>query len=149
MKPTIEQFMDVVRAWTELIPFFPKEILAQQIVCEELERFVSTKEQLDWLGSMVCRVFRAWSPEQGNLPNIRGLFCTRFKPADGLETLCTAPGFTPEAMEAAGRASEIAANDARFKQYQRQALEAPKGEIEESRKLLESVGQAVKVKKLA
>lgn len=55
-----------------------------------LKRLATTKEQLDWLAQTVQDRVPDWPGTAG----LRGLFCTRFKPADNVDVDCTVAGFT-------------------------------------------------------
>jgi hypothetical protein len=85
---------DVTRAiatMKAIIPFFPTSELGIQIVQRSLESFVSTREQLEWLAHTACDNMRHFS-----LPELRGIFCTRFPPKDGQYANAETPGFTPD-----------------------------------------------------
>lgn len=81
----------------ESIPFYPNTPGGKLAVMKTLRSMVSTKQQMDWLTfTMTNRVTR-W---QG-CGEMRGVFCSRFKPADGIEADCAATaGFTPGELEA-------------------------------------------------
>lgn len=95
MKPTSGQ---LARAVSEMgaIPYFPTDSGAQLAVMKQLERFVSGEKELRWLVDTAAGVMREWK----GVPELRGLYCTRFKPADGVEANCSLPGYTPEDSEA-------------------------------------------------
>ena len=94
MKPTAEQ---LARAVSELgaIPYFPTDSGAQLAVMNQLGRFVSSGNELRWLVDAAIAVMREWK----GLPELRGVYCTRFKPADGREEHCSLPGYTPDENE--------------------------------------------------
>ncbi len=94
MRPTAEQ---LARAVSELgaIPYFPTDSGAQLAVMNQLERFVSGGNELRWLVDAAIAVMREWK----GMPELRGLYCTRLKPADGKEENCSLPGFTAEESE--------------------------------------------------
>lgn len=97
MKPqpvTCEQITAAVLTIAELIPFAPQSRAGQLIVIQELESFVSTDEQLAWLTQTAIRHMRKFS-----LPELRGLFCTRWKPKDGVDEYSTTAGFTAADLE--------------------------------------------------
>ena len=99
MRPARKQFGEAVWRMAAVIPFFPQGKLAIEIVQREVESFVSTAEQLDWLTQTACRVMTNFT-----LPELRGIFCSRYAPADGFYTTATTPGCTPvEVMEAKER----------------------------------------------
>jgi hypothetical protein len=94
MRPTTEQLAGAV---SELgaIPYFPTDSGAQLAIMVQLELFVSSAHELRWLITAAVAVMRKWE----GVPELRGLYCTRFKPADGKEVSCSLPGYTAEESE--------------------------------------------------
>lgn len=91
MKAAIIQAVAKLGALT----YFPSDPGARQALMELLGRMVSTPEQLDWLvRTLVDRVGTYPGPAE-----IRGLFCTRFRPKDGVEVNCSLSGFSPADQE--------------------------------------------------
>ena len=78
-----------------VIPFYP--IAHHDVILRMLERFVDRPERLRWLVDAAVMNLPQW----GGVPALRGLYCTRFKPADGIEADCAIPGFTPDDNETA------------------------------------------------
>jgi hypothetical protein len=76
-----------------LIPYYPRENHTD--VLEEIAAFADRADALEWLILAASRL-KQW-PGVGEL---RGLYCTRFKPADGIEADCTLPGHRPAEIEA-------------------------------------------------
>jgi hypothetical protein len=78
------------------VQFFPKEPGAKVEIMRVVERMVSTKGQLTWLlRTMVDRVGKWYGPTE-----LRGVFCTKFDPADGVQAWCKeTPQFTGSALE--------------------------------------------------
>lgn len=72
-----------------LLKFFPADDFARvelvSIVCE----MASTNEQIEWL---VKRARNAWNQWEGPR-ELRALFCSKFKPADGVECYSALPQF--------------------------------------------------------
>lgn len=93
MKPTSAQVFNAVKTMRLAIAFVPTAEEATAIILMSLGNMVATKAQLDWLTYIACNVMGKWS-----LAELRGLFCTRFDPADGIRVECTIPGYTPEDM---------------------------------------------------
>lgn len=74
-----------------VLPFFPAEEFARAELARLFLRMVSETHQLEWLITMlVDRCAQYSGPKE-----IRGVFCTRFKPKDGIEEYSTISGFTP------------------------------------------------------
>ena len=120
MKPTPEQIMNSVQSMASMIPFFPKDDLGQKIITASLAKFVNTQEELEWLTVSACEVLRDWE-RGGGLPELRGIFCTRFKPADGQYTHTTTPCFQAENLEAQFFAKEREDNERQYQEYKRLA----------------------------
>ncbi len=95
MKPAAADLTKAIASLT-LLRFFPAEDIARASIMELLSRMIGTVEQLDWLVvTMIDRVGEWPGPKE-----LRGVFCTRFKPADGIEAWCSLPGFTAADSEA-------------------------------------------------
>lgn len=95
MKPTAEQLTGAVHEMASVIPYFPGDSAGQALVMRELAKFVTNAHELRWLVDTAASSMRAWA----GLPDLRGLYCTRFRPADGREEHCTLAGHTPEESE--------------------------------------------------
>ncbi len=94
-KPTDEDFAMALVDLSQL-RFFPTDPLAPEGILRLLRQLVGTRDQLAWLiGALVNRVGEWPGPAQ-----VRGLFCTRFRPADGIEADCSLPGYTADDCEA-------------------------------------------------
>jgi hypothetical protein len=80
------------------IPYYPREESARMAVLDALMRFVAGPSELRWLVRTAIDVMDKWE----GVAQLRALYCTRFRPADGIEGVaCTLPGFRPEDMESA------------------------------------------------
>jgi hypothetical protein len=79
------------------IPYFPKERGARLGIMRAMEKFVSGPLELRWLIDTAVGRMRGWS----GVAELRGLYCTRFKPKDGIEERSTIPGFTEADSEEA------------------------------------------------
>jgi len=78
-----------------LLRYFPVEASAREALMRLLERMVATPEQLGWLTrTMIDQVGEWQGPKE-----LRGVFCTRFSPADGIKADCSAGEFSPAALE--------------------------------------------------
>lgn len=84
------QIIKGVRAMAA-IPFFPTDEYAQQAIMTEIGKFVDREDGLKWLFDAAMNTMRKWE----GIPELRGLYCTRFKPADGVEAISTLPGYSP------------------------------------------------------
>ena len=129
MKPTAEQIERTV-ATISATRYFPSDnhhVRAELL--ELLADMVGTGEQMDWMR----RVFRDQITEWPGLAEVRAVFCTRFRPADGIEgkRYSTVAGFTAGDIE-------TESITARKQRYLPQPGDEPIGDL----KLL--VGKAVK-----
>lgn len=127
-KPALKEFMAVVKAWAELIPFFPQSSMAHKIIVASLEKFVESDEALRWLGQAVTVSISKW---QG-IAAIRALYATKYKLKDGpapatvdengQARAMVFPGFTNEELEARYTNQMMEESDKRLEQYRHQAL---------------------------
>ena len=118
------EILRAVENMAEIVPFFPKGERAQAMISELIGQFVNTREELDWLTLTACGHIRDWE-KSGGIAELRGLFCSRFRPADGIGAYSRTPGFTAEDFEAQFQSQQIEENSARFEAYRREALNAP------------------------
>jgi hypothetical protein len=94
LRPTKDQITNAVAALGAL-SFFPSDAPARAAIMQLIQRMVPTVAQLDWLVSTMLNRVGEWKGPK----ELRGVFCSRFKPADGIETDCAATvGFTPNEL---------------------------------------------------
>jgi len=79
-----------------MLKFFPTDPLTQSAVMDLMRDMCESKEALDWLVSTMVNRVGVWNGPK----ELRGLLCTRFPPADGVEAFCSIPGYRPEDSEA-------------------------------------------------
>src|SRR5438445_11019589 len=84
MKPTQMHFTEAVIKLSVLIRYFDKSDLHMELVAREMAKFVSTVESLEWLTQTAINHMRSWS-----LTELRGIYCSRYRPADGVEESAT------------------------------------------------------------
>lgn len=65
-----------------LMAFFPGDPEVRSALVEILLEMVDTNEQLDWLVKRALKLYAKW-PGVGE---IRALYCSKWKPKDGIET---------------------------------------------------------------
>ena len=73
--------MRLIGRWAGTIRFFPSEPEARFGIAEALVKMVSTEDHLRWLVSRLPELYTEWP----GLLEVRAVFCTRFKPRDGVE----------------------------------------------------------------
>lgn len=95
MKPTTIDLQSAILQMGTL-KFFPAESTTRAVIMDLLSRIVSTESQLEWLVRTLIDHIGEWpGPAQ-----MRALYATRFRPADGIEgPHCTLGGFTPAESE--------------------------------------------------
>lgn len=96
MKPTSKQIEGAV-AELGAIPFFPSDAVAQLVVARHMAKFVGGVAELRWLVDAAVNAMPEWK----GIPELRGLYCTRHKPADGIEANCSLAGYTADDCEMA------------------------------------------------
>jgi hypothetical protein len=92
-----------VRRLGVIIPFFPADEDARLMIMSALEDMIGSdtlygstpQQRLDWLVNAAVNVMRRWS----SIPELRGIYCSRWKPADGLEAYSSLPGCSAEDSE--------------------------------------------------
>lgn len=90
MKPSVQDIKLAVSKFGAL-KFFPSDEGARLAVMELIRKMVSTKAELLWLTEAMIDEVGEWH----GTAQLRALFCSRFKPADGREGAdCIVPGFT-------------------------------------------------------
>jgi hypothetical protein len=122
---TREQITAAVLVLAEMIPFAPQSRAGQLIVIQALESFLSTDEQLAWLTNTAVNHMRKFS-----LPELRGLFCTRWKPKDGINEYATTAGFTAADLEGQYIERQAAETAALMEKWKSEKLLAPPGTVE-------------------
>ena len=63
------------------IPHFPREDGARIAIGDTLRRICDTKERALWLVSQCIELMSEWK----GIPMLRDIYCTRYRPADGIE----------------------------------------------------------------
>ena len=108
-----EKVMRMTGQWGGTLKFFPSDSEARIGIAEEVSRFVSTENQLDWLVRRVNRIYRDWP----GVLEIRAVFCTKFSPLDGQQAIfgTSSPAYDvldPEVLEARENALRLTARPA-------------------------------------
>jgi hypothetical protein len=94
VRPTKDQITSAVAALGAM-SFFPSDAPARKAIMQLIARMVGTKEQLDWLVLTMIDKVGEWK----NPKELRGVYCSRFRPADGVEADCAATiEFTPHEL---------------------------------------------------
>jgi hypothetical protein len=108
MMPNVEEAVGRLSA----IPFFPAGEFAVLEIMRQLEAMIgdeviggfAPQQRLDWLVTAAVNVMRRW----GGISELRGILCSRWKPADGIEAYSSLPGYSPEDSESRAMAERRA-----------------------------------------
>ena len=73
-----------------LMKFFPPDAAAHAALAELLAKICPHREALEWLVSTLQNHIAEWPGAH----EVRGLLCTRYDAADGVDAWCSLPGFT-------------------------------------------------------
>jgi hypothetical protein len=98
------------------IPYFPADEHARRAIMQQVSKFVDSPDRLRWLVGAALNTMREWK----GLAELRGLYCTKFRPADGETADCTLPGYSPDDCEAAYYEQLRAANDRKALEWKRE-----------------------------
>lgn len=79
-----------------LLKFFPSDPVAHSELAKLFQRMVQREDQLEWLVDALIDHVGEWPGPR----ELRGIFCTRCRPADGIEEWARTPGFSPSDCEA-------------------------------------------------
>lgn len=122
-----EQDAKIATARLSCLRYFPTEPGARSMIAHLFMRMVSMPDQLSWLVQQFIDHVGEWhGPKE-----LRGVFCTRFKPADGIEETSTLAGYSALDSEA-GYLEQ-------FTNERRAELEAPRGQAEAAKTLLKGL----------
>lgn len=106
---------DLKRAHQDLLmlAYYPQAAEAQAAIMRLLAKMCPHREALAWLtDTMVNRVGTWKGPAE-----LRGVLCTRYRPADGIEMDSSVPGFTA----ADGEARSIEVHEERMRELEAMA----------------------------
>lgn len=104
--PISEDHLAVSLIQLSILKFFPMDEFQHRAMMEFLRRLCGHSEGLSWLVSQLVDQVGEWpGPAQ-----IRAIYCTRYKPADGIESAvpCTISGFTADDTQARGQRDPVA-----------------------------------------
>lgn len=88
-----------------LMRYFPSDTAQVAALGLFLERLCGDRDRLQWLVEQLVNHIGEWpGPAE-----VRGLFCSRFRPADGQEADCTLPGYAAVDGEAKSQRGAVAA----------------------------------------
>lgn len=96
MRPTKQDILQAIER-LQILAYYPAGDGAREELAHLLAAMVDRKDRLDWLvNAMINQVGTWYGPAE-----LRGVYCTQHKPADGIEANCvTTAGFTALDIEA-------------------------------------------------
>lgn len=94
MRPSPRELTEAVKQFG-ILRYFPNEPGSREAVMELLERMVESSESLRWLVRTMIDEIGEWKGPM----ELRGVYCSRFHPMDGVEAWCSSGKFSAEAME--------------------------------------------------
>jgi hypothetical protein len=112
-----------------LMAFFPGDADVRAALVSVFMEMIDTEEQLDWLVNRALRLYARWP----GVAEMRALYCSRWKPKDGMETYSS---IYPEGIPSERKAV-------------RQERDAPRGQpVTADADLAREIQQAAERKKL-
>jgi hypothetical protein len=84
LPPKPEDFSSAVNQLA-LMAFFPSDPEVRAALVTVLMDLIETEDQLDWLVNRALRLYAKWP----GVAELRALYCSRFKPRDGIESYST------------------------------------------------------------
>lgn len=79
-----------------VVPMFPSDPLSLANITSETQKFVDQELRLKWLVDTFINHVGRWE----GIREFRAVYCTRFKPADGIEEFSRIQGYAPGDIEA-------------------------------------------------
>ena len=118
------------------IPFAPQDPAQQGALMEAIAEFADRPDALAWAVKVAVAKWTKWiGPAE-----LRGIYCSRFCPADGIEAdVMATPGYTAADNEALYMEAQARDAAARIEQWKREAVKLPEPEREANLKLRESL----------
>jgi hypothetical protein len=77
----LDVVMRLIGRWSGTMKFFPSDPEARIGIADEIADMASDEDQVRWLVKRVPKLYREWPA----MHEIRSVFCSKFKPRDGLE----------------------------------------------------------------
>jgi hypothetical protein len=136
-----EAIIDAVMALS-MIPFAPQKPDQHEQLMIALAAFADKPDALKWTVGIAVANWHQWL----GIAELRGIYCSRFKPADGIEAdAMETPGFTPGDNETAYLMDRAADTDQQIEQWKREAKLLPAEDQKANQELLDQVQRMKKV----
>lgn len=81
MNKAMQGALQAAIAHLSMLKFFPSDDFARAAIMQLIERMATAPEQVAWLAKTVVDNYNDWPGPHA----MRAVFCTRYKPADGVE----------------------------------------------------------------
>jgi hypothetical protein len=79
-----------------VLGFFQADTAVAAQIARQIVKFANNEKEVEWLVDAAIERWTRWL----GVPELRALFCTRFKPKDGIEMdVVSTPGLTPQELE--------------------------------------------------
>jgi hypothetical protein len=117
VKPSVKEVGEQVQVLEELVAFFPKSDVAQRVIVTEIHRFCADSKQLKWFIETYARRVSRYE----SLAQLRAVFCSRYRPDDGIYPTVDVPGLTSNDLEAQYLAREAEETDKKLLEWRREA----------------------------
>jgi hypothetical protein len=124
VKPLPSEILATLRAWKGALPGIPDTAEGMSMIAGLIWNMIGTRTHWEFLRDEAFPRMRRFS-----FPELRGIFCTRYQPADGIVEYATeTPGFTAADLESEYHERERKENERRLLEYKRLAKLAPPAE---------------------
>lgn len=144
---TTQEAAAAVLIMGRMIPFFPGDEPTREFIARSLQTFVAGPDELNWLVNVAVNALHKW---QG-LAEIRGLYCSRYRPLDKIEAVSGTIGFRCQDVEEQAEKKffehEARESDRKLAEYRKEANQLPPAEQEANEAVL-SAARAVDLNRL-
>lgn len=122
-RPTRDEIFHALTALKGLVLNFPEDAVSMSLIADSVLSFVEDTEKLHWWVQEAARLSK-W---QG-LEYLRAVYCTRFRPADGVWANVTIPGYSSVELEGQYMEREMKENGERMDRYRKEFQSLPEAE---------------------
>lgn len=131
-----------------MIPFFPRDELTREFIARSVQTFVAGPDELNWLVNIAVNVLHDWK----GLAELRGLYCSRYRPLDKIEAVSGTIGFrcqdVAEQAEKEFFEREARESERKLAEYRKEAKQLPAAEREANEAVLIQAQELAEVKRL-
>ncbi len=92
---TAKQILPEITKMNGTVQFFPADPLALANIASQAAKFIEDHDKLLWLVSIFVDHIGEWK----GIKEFRAVYCTRYRPVDGIEEYSTFRGFSPDDIE--------------------------------------------------